>query len=254
MGVIVGLILLHWRSTSLTTFTRSFLFCFEMKRKMAEVLPAAQAETFGTRPDLEVTCADGVKFLVNKAVLIEASPVLAAMLGGSFEEASASTIHLADDDSHLMRMVFKMLYSVFKEDLSIDDLYALDCAEMAALADKYNLAGIKGAISAARDIRERVAKESRKPGNVVRDEHRPPPGMRVEAANDDDGIHAGSKGKIVYVDLDGGDPVIGVLWNKIMSSTHSVFYSRGRLEVEGRHKHVENRVSLRDQNGKLKYC
>jgi hypothetical protein len=115
-----------------------------------------------------------------------------------------------------MRTVFKVIYRGFGTGLFINDLYALDCAEMATLADKYNLAGIRAAVSEGRGIKEELRQEAMRPGNIVRNEHRPPPGTKVEAIENwtcalDRDITAKKQGTSISMDVAGRGLVVGVL-------------------------------------------
>jgi hypothetical protein len=115
-----------------------------------------------------------------------------------------------------MRTVFKVIYRGFGTGLFINDLYALDCAEMATLADKYNLAGIRAAVSEGRGIQEELRQEAMRPGNIVRNEHRPPPGTKVEAIENwtcalDRDITAKKQGTTISMDVAGRGLVVGVL-------------------------------------------
>jgi hypothetical protein len=201
---------------------------------------------FGNIHDLTLRCDGGNIFHVNRAILMEASPVWRAMLGGPFMEGEENSVHLHEDDPDAMRCVISLLYEGMSDGESLPPGENANLRTSSKLhkdrrldvvIDKYELAGLRSIIQSHREqsqklrsqelaTSEQVTQEQRKvasltaelkreqmkPGNLVEIRHRPPLGTRVQENLCELVRRAPLSGVIIANDEDGGTE-IGVNWD-----------------------------------------
>jgi len=190
---------------------------------------------FGKCPDM-VLCCEGTRFHVNRAILMEASPVWMAMLNGPFQEGATDTVHLEEDCVDSVRIALTLLYSPFT--VATDNSYSE--ASLDVLIEKYDLEGLSALLRTdkkrhlelvelesqlraakseigmlkSRAINERMARMER--GNVVDYRDYPDIGTRVKRNYVD---RSPKRGRIIANDEDGGTES-AVRWDDGSESHH----------------------------------
>ena len=208
--------------------------------------------SYGIDCDLVLRC-DDVSFCVNRDVITEASPVLRAMLKGSFAESRMPIIHLEGDNPEAFKQALDVIYAGLLGTVEISTI-PVDSQPLIAIIDKYELNGAR--LLVCKEITERkmrselqqqvvdlqarhqVALESLKreqrirlmqPGMTVDYIDRPPVGTRVQENKDDRRFRAGCQrmtktGAIIANDEDGGSE-IGVRWDD-GSQSHNLWCNK----------------------------
>lgn len=97
--------------------------------------------SYGVDCDLTFLCREFV-FHVNREVIAVASPVLRAMVKGSFAESRMDIIHLEEDDPEAFKLALDIVHTGLLGNAEIATL-PVDSQSLVAVIDKYELNGVR---------------------------------------------------------------------------------------------------------------